>query len=171
MKKKSRGFTLVETLVVSSFIIGVLVFLFAEFTKIKKSYDVSFEFNTIPALYKVKNIDRYLASSGNEILIDALQKSENGFLDLTTCPSDYLSKTDYCKELLQKLQVVSVFAVNESQLKDQFEAELKNNTTGIYHEKLYQFVKNLSINNENYDGYRLVVELEDSQFATIKLSD
>ena len=44
MKKNNRGFTLVETLVVSSFIVGILVFLFAQFSKLKKSYDASFEY-------------------------------------------------------------------------------------------------------------------------------
>ncbi len=171
MKKKNRGFTLVETLVVSSFIIGVLVFLFAEFTKMKKSYDVSFEFNTIPALYKAKNIDRYLSSTGQDILVNALENTKEGFLDITTCPSEYLTKTDYCKTLFNDLNVISVIAVKESALKNQLEEELKNNTNGVYHEKLYQFVKSMSINNENYDGYRLIAEFEKEQFATVKLSD
>ncbi len=171
MKKNNRGFTLVETLVVSAFIIGVLVFLFAEFTQLKKSYDVSFEFNTIPALYKAKNIDRYLLSTGNELVINALENSGEGFIDITTCPSEYVMKADYCKTLFSDLKVSTVFAVRESSLKTTFEDELKENKTGIYHEKLYQFVKNMSINNENYEGYRLVVEFEGDQFGTIKLSD
>lgn len=171
MKKNNRGFTLVETLVVSAFIIGVLVFLFAEFTQLKKSYDVSFEFNTIPALYKAKNIDRYITSTGNELLIQALENSSGGFIDITTCPSEYVMKTDYCKTLFSDLRVSSVFAVKESTLKTSFEDELKDNKTGFYHEKLYQFVKNMNINNENYEGYRLVVEFEGDQFGTVKLSN
>lgn len=169
MKKNNRGFTLVETLVVSSFIVGILIFLFAQFSKLKKNYDASFEYNTVPALYKAKNINRYVSSSGNDLLVSEIEKSENGFIDITDCPMDYLEKIDYCSQLFSDLGVVTVLVTKESTFKTGLQEYLKvNNTT--YHEKLYQFVKNLSINNENYDGYRFIVEFEDDHFASVKMT-
>ena len=46
MKKNNRGFTLVETLVVSAFIVGILIFLFSQFSRLKSSYEASFEYYT-----------------------------------------------------------------------------------------------------------------------------
>lgn len=169
MKKNNRGFTLVETLVVSSFIVGILIFLFAQFSKLKQSYDASFEYNTIPALYKAQNINRYVFSSGNNLLISELEKSPAGFIDITECPMDYLDKIDYCSQLFSDLGVVAVLVTKETTFKTGLQEYLKTNNTA-YHEKLYQFVKQLSINSANYAGYRLIVEFEDDNFATVKLT-
>lgn len=169
MKKNNRGFTLVEMLVVSSFIVGILIFLFAQFSKLKKSYDASFEYNTVPALYKAKNINRYVITSGNDLLVNSIDKSEGGFIDITDCPMDYLEKIDYCSQLFSDLGVVTVFVTKESTFKTGLQEYLKENNTA-YHEKLYQFVKQLSINNENYDGYRFIVEFEDNNFASVKMT-
>lgn len=169
MKKNNRGFTLVETLVVSSFIVGILIFLFSQFSKLKKSYDASFEYNTVPALYKAKNINRYVLAVGNDLLVTELEKSKTGFIDITECPMDYLEKIDYCSQLFSDLGVVSVLVAKEDSFKTGLQEYLRVNNTA-YHEKLYQFVKQLSINNENYDGYRFIVEFEDDNFATVKMT-
>lgn len=169
MKKNNRGFSLIEMLVVSAFIVGILIFLFAQFTNLKKNYDASFEYNTIPALYKAKNINRYISSIGNIDLIMALEKTESGFIELTDCPMDYLSKIDYCSQLFSDLGVVTVFVAKESTFKSNLQPFLKENNNA-YHEKLYQFVKNLSVNSDNLDGYRFICEFEGNNFATVKMS-
>lgn len=169
MKKNNRGFTLVETLVVSSFIIGILVFLFAQFSKLKKSYDASFEYNTIPALYAGKNINRYIVRTNANDLVEAIEETTTGFIDITECPMDYLESIDYCSKLFEDLGVITVLVTKESTFKTDLQDFLKvNNVT--YHEKLYKFVKELSINNDNYDGYRIILELDNDAFASVKLS-
>ena len=95
MKKSYRGFTLVETLIVSAFIIGILIFLFSQFTKLKKSYDTSFENNTIPALYKARNINRYLYSVEGEEFIAKIEAS------LLSLP--YVSKVVYQRDVVKVL--------------------------------------------------------------------
>lgn len=169
MKKNSEGFTLVEMLVVSSFIVGILIFLFSQFSQLKKSYDASFEYNTVPALYHAKNINRYVYNIGNMHLVDAVNKSADGFVEITDCPMDYLEKVDYCEQLFSDLGVVAVFVSRESTFKTGLQEYLrKNNTT--YHEKFYQFVKQLSINNENYEGYRIIAEFEGNEFASVRMT-
>lgn len=169
MKKSNRGFTLVETLIVSAFIIGILIFLFSEFTKLKKSYDTSFDSNTIPALYKARNINRYLYSIEGSDFITKLDAIPEGYLEITDCSSTYISKVSYCKKLFEELEVVHVFVAKETSFKgDLQEGHLKNNPD--YREKLYRFVKNLSVYNENYDGYRIIVEFEEDGFASVGLN-
>jgi competence protein ComGC len=170
MKKNRKGFTLIETLLVSTFIIGILIFLFSEFAKLKKSYDSSFENNAIPALYKARNINRFLYSTEGSSFIQYLEDSDSGYLEITDCPTNYLKRSDYCKQLFKDLDVVTVFVSKETTFKTDLQEDLKNNTDGKYSEKLYRFVKGLSINNENYDGYRIIVEFEDEQYATVALS-
>ncbi len=170
MKKSNRGFTLVETLIVSAFIIGILIFLFSQFTKLKKSYDASFDNNTIPALYKARNINRYLYSVEGPEFITKLEESENGYLEITDCSNSYISKVSYCKKLFEELEVKHVFVTKEAIFKYEFQYYLKENTNTKYSEKLYRFVKNLSVYNDNYDGYRIIVEFKDDGFATVGLN-
>lgn len=169
MKKNNKGFTLIETLVVSSFIVGILIFLFSQFSKLKTSYEASFEYNTIPALYKAKNINRYINTSGSSILRSFVDTNPNGFVDITACPESYLDKTDFCIELLDRLGAVSVVVVKESTYKDKFQSYLKNNPDS-YHQKLYTFVKQLSTRQDNFNGYRIIAEFENDNFASVKLT-
>ena len=63
MKKlNNKGFMLVEILVVSVFISTVLVVLFVQFKKINKSYEVSFNYNTVDGLYLLDNVKRKIGS-------------------------------------------------------------------------------------------------------------
>ena len=143
--------------------------MFSQFSKLKRNYDASFEYNTIPALYKAKNINRYVLASGNDLLVDELEKSSIGFIDITECPMDYLEKIDYCSQLFSDLGVVTVIVAKEATFKTDLQNYLKENNTA-YHEKFYQFVKSLSINTENEGGYRFIIEFEDDNFATVKMS-
>lgn len=169
MKKNNRGFTLVETLVVSAFIVGILIFLFSQFSRLKSSYEASFEYNTVPALFSAKNVNRYLMVSGSSTLRNAIDASEYNFIDITTCPEDYLEKTDYCLQLFSDLNVISVVVAKESTFKTHFQDYLKDNP-GVYHEKFYNFVKQLSIRDDNYSGYRIIAEFKGDNFASVRLT-
>lgn len=55
-----KGFMLLETLVVSTFILGILIFLFIQLSTIKRAYDTSFRYNTITGLYHAKEFSKFL---------------------------------------------------------------------------------------------------------------
>ena len=75
MKKRNKGFILLETLVVSTFIITVLIYLYIQFTNLKKSYDISFRYDTISGLYGAKEIDKFI--NNNYGYTDFLEKIES----------------------------------------------------------------------------------------------
>ena len=51
MKKNEKGFVLLETLIVTTFVVSTLIFLYTQFSNIKTSYDASFRYNTVEGLY------------------------------------------------------------------------------------------------------------------------
>ena len=53
-KNNNKGFMLLETMIVSAFIITTLTFLYVQFSNLKKSYEESFKYDSIPELYKAK---------------------------------------------------------------------------------------------------------------------
>ena len=59
MKKNSKGFTLVETLIVSAFVIGTLTYLFIQINNSITNYDIAFKYDAVHDVRKegVVNVD------------------------------------------------------------------------------------------------------------------
>ncbi|MEG2311383.1 MAG: type II secretion system protein, partial [Bacilli bacterium] len=96
-KNNNRGFMLIETLICSTFIVGILIVLYTQFERINKSYEDSFKYNTVNNLYLVNNFKMYLLQNGGESLLNNLN-STNYFIDITACPSP-LQEVNYCNNL------------------------------------------------------------------------
>lgn len=60
MKKNNKGFLLAEVFIVSSFVLGVLVYMFIQINSIMKNYNRSFSYDTIQGLYTANEIMNYL---------------------------------------------------------------------------------------------------------------
>lgn len=160
--KKNSGFTLVEVLVVSVFIIGTLVFLFTQFLNLKKSYDYTLNYNTVEGLYGAKNINNYLNNSS--IMINGIINSvdENKFVDITNCSSNLLLYEDLCTNLYTSLNVKTVIVTYEN-LND-FNNILVENIN--YSENLKQYIKKTTVKGYE-NSYRLIVEYNDDTIASI----
>lgn len=160
--KNQKGFTLLEILIVSVFIIGVLIFLFTQFMNLKKSYDYTLTYNKVEGLYGAKQINIYLNDISSAFKGILTEVDKNTYLDISDCKSSYLIYDDYCMELYSTLNVKKVIVTKENL--DDLKNELKNKDN--YSEKLKQFLNKQKV--EDYDnGYRLIVEYNDDTYASI----
>ncbi len=173
MKKDKKGFTLIETLIVSTVIIAIIVFLFSQFSKLKKSYENSYKYNNITAIYNTKNINKFLISTNYSAITTALKNDTVEYINLTSCPDEYVQNSDYCKKLFDFMGVNYVFIVKENALnasqETAFKKYVKDNPTRI-HAKFYDFIKTLSSKSDNTGGYRILAEYDDTLFAAINFS-
>lgn len=162
MKKNRQGFTLLETLLVSTFVIGTLIYLFVQFSNVKKTYDISFESDTIPSLYYVQNINSYLSKIDTRNIKQALQNNE--YVEIESCAFT-VSSASYCKGLMQMANVKKAIVVKSdiTELKKQ----LKDITVNPFSEKMYQYILRLS--NSNSGLNRLVVEFLDGTVASLQM--
>ncbi len=160
MKKNKKGFTLMETLLVSAFIIGTLVYLFVQFSNIKTVYDTSFKRDTIPEIYYVQNLNLYLSSTDINKIISGLQT--NNYVEIENCIFT-VSGTDYCKKLMQMANVKKAIVVKDqlSALKEQ----LKNSATNPFSETMYQYIMDLS--TFDLEKNRLIVEFTNGTVASL----
>ena len=78
MQKNNKGFILVETLLVSVFILTTLVFLFVQFRSIKKGFDDIFKYNTVTGMYAACNFSTYIKEASYATLVDTLKKECEG---------------------------------------------------------------------------------------------
>lgn len=177
MKKIKKGFMLVETLVVSIFILSTLVFLFVQFQTIKKSYEKSFTYNTVGGLYAASNVAKYLSSEGFSRISYDLAFSGSRFLSFYDsdptiadgCQEKYVTETAYCNNLMEQLNIKSVIFTKENlgNLNNKIEEwTSKKEKPEALSNRMIDFIKTIS-----YDGlptyYRLIIEFKDDSFATI----
>jgi hypothetical protein len=167
MKKNSKGFLLLETMLVSTFVISTLVFLYIQFVNLKNSYDTSFTYNTIPGLYATKNIKDYIKDNNYSTIKKDVNKDTNNLIYIyndNTCNTKYFNDTlDYCNELMKKLNVKKVIMTSK---------DLTNLKKGLKENdldnELYNYIKKIK-NSADYD-YRLVAIFKDNTFTNLELN-
>lgn len=64
MKKNNKGFMLAEVFIVSSFVLGVLVYMFVQTNSIMRNYNRSFSYDTVQGLYITNEVKKFLNYSG-----------------------------------------------------------------------------------------------------------
>lgn len=162
MKKSNEGFILIETLVVSTFILTTLVFLYVQFSNVKRSYDISFRYNTINDLYYAKELSNYLKSDGYQIITS--QVNSNNYLDITNC----IYSGELCSKIKDKIKAKQIIYVNSSIIP--LQNEIKNNSSlSKFDPEFKKFILNLT---EDSDGRnRLIIEFEDLTFASVTIAE
>lgn len=163
-KNKRNGFMLIETLLVSTFVLAVLTYIFLHFSALKRSYDDSFKYNTVPALYGAKNINQIIvASSAYDTLKNQVQANNLGYIQFECA---IVSNTSTCINLLNDLNVEKVYFVNDLTFKDNVNTNMVifSNDNELYH-----FAKKIGY-SENNEDYRLIVKYNDNTFATIAIT-
>jgi len=156
VKKNSiKGFVLAETLIVSMFVAGVLIFLFIQFSNLSKNYIDSYNYNSVEDLYSLKNIRDYIE---NDIEAWTLIKDElkkNDFFEMTNCEN--FSNKEYCLYLLEVKEIKQIYITENNFDKNIF---LLSNT------KFKNFLD--KIKSEGLESYRIIAEFKDSKYATIR---
>lgn len=162
MKKNRKGFTLIETLLVSTFVIGVLVYLFVQFSNIKKNYDISFERDTIPSLYYVQNIGSYLETVDISRITTKL--TTNDYVEIESC--DFMiTSAAYCRELMHMANVSKAIVVTTDLKGFQERLQQMNNP---FSETMYQYI--LSLSPPKIEVNRLIVEFTNGTVASLQFS-
>ncbi len=170
-KMNKKGFMLLETMVVSAFITTVLVYLYVQFSNLKRNYETSFKYDSVDGLYAVREIDKYV--NGNftySSIVSTTNSLGNNYIIFYTktngC-SNYIGGNNntystYCNNLMGKLKVKTVLFVN-SKIKDDL-SNIKTNYPSLYLYLKHANFKKLT--NKNY--YYVVAEFEDNTYASLQ---
>lgn len=154
---KKNGFVLLETLIATTLIVFVFTVIYIEFGVVNENYKASYNNNTVEKLYATNNIKNFILSNGYNTLIPF-----DGYLDVTSCSS--FSSNSQCSNLISTLKVKQVILLKDN-LKDIKESMLEDTTIS---DNFKKFIKNSSYNSIS-NGYRLMVEYEDNQCASIRM--
>lgn len=158
MKKNNKGFMLAETLVVSTFVSGVLIFLYIQFSNLSKSYEESYKYNTVEGLYALEDVREYLISDKTAYQYINDNINQLMYIDITDC--NIFTNKNYCLELLQLENIDSIIVTLN---------EVPYNNIDGYSEGFYSFLK--KINKEGDQTYRLVASFNNSTYATVRFGE
>ena len=157
-KMNKKGFMLAETLIVTTFVASVLIFLFIQFSNLNNSYGKYFIYNTTEGLYSLNQVKIYIQSDSD--FMDYIEEhvNQNSYLNITDC--SLFTNPDYCLRLFNLIEVDKVYVLYNSSSYNSINLDSKSVT---------EFVK--SINTPGTDTYRLVASFNDGTFATVRFGD
>ncbi|MBR3362828.1 MAG: hypothetical protein IKG40_02760 [Bacilli bacterium] len=157
-KNNNKGFLLVETLVVSTFCLTVLVVLFLQFKTLIINYNDSFKYNTVEGIYSLNEVKKYLQN--NDVKLDANSapyyvtlKDDNG-VNNEIC-------NELCDELLKSMEVKTIIYTSSN-----IDGSLRNNNN--LSENTRKFISRLKNNDK---GNRLIAEFKNGTYASITYSE
>lgn len=170
MKKiNNKGFLLTELLVTATLVSTVLIFLYAQFYNVKRSYENSFKYNNVNDLYALDNVRSFLIDDGYiDTYVNMAKRGEIlssvPYLEITS----FINNNDYFNSLIFSTNIKKLYFTKE------FLADLliylnnninSNNASEL--EKFRRFVAYIDYNVDNKSGYRLIAEFNDGTFATL----
>lgn len=156
----TKGFMLVETLLVSLTVSGILVYMYAQFSTINSAYQKLYDYNTSSSLYR--------AAAFREFVMTYTSASSSIYNGLTaktlTCDRMGLSTNDknYCSGIYSALDIKQVILTV-----DQFDYNAVLNTVSDSTTKaqLSKFLN--TIKRHNTTKKRLIVIFNDETMATV----
>ena len=165
-KLGNKGFMLLETLIVSTIILSTLVFLYIQFTNIKKSYDISFRYNTVSGLYSAKELGDFLIDNGTTTLSTTLQNNVNFYVNITNNTYVPGNKDLYDKLIIDMNIGVAVYVDDDlTEFKKYLNSDKVEAST--FNEEFKKYIMNLQTNATEKD--RIIIKFKDNTYASILL--
>ena len=158
MKKNNKGFMLAETLIVTVFVAGVLIFLYIQFSNLSKSYEESYIYNSVDNLYALEDVKKFIENDSEfmNYLLENIE--EQKYIDITDC--SLFTELNYCLKLLEVENIDRIFVTTNDFQKDDVTR---------YSESFTNFIN--KINKKGKQSYRIVASFNNSTFATLRFGD
>jgi len=156
--KNSKAFALVETLIVSTIIATILMYVFIQFNKVESKYDESFRYNGVDNLYKLDSIKEYINSLDSESIINIGSKINDDDIIIMDKNDDTYTNIEYLDnqiDLLANLDIKTLVLTK---------ADINNVDISNLSKTLKNVIK--KIDNKS-DNYRIIAEFNNGECATI----
>jgi len=154
-KMNNKGFMLAETLVVTSFVAGVLIFLFIQFTNLSKNYEDNYKYNTVENLYALEDMKDFIVEKELNLNIISEELRDKEYVDVSSC--NIFEDKDYCVKLLELENINQLIIAKNSFDRKDFSNSDKEFET---------FVRKINIGGK--EQFRLIASFNNSTYATLR---
>ena len=156
--KNSKAFALVETLIVSTIIATILMYVFVQYNKVESKYDETFAYNDVDNLYKLDGIKGYINSLDSTSITTITTKIDSDDIIIMDKNDDTYTNIEYLDnqaDLLINLDIKTLVLTK---------ADINNVDTSSLSVTLKNMIK--KIDNKS-DNYRIIAEFNNGECATI----
>lgn len=158
MRKKSYGFALVETLIVSTVVASILIYMFVQFNSLQNRYNESFRYNDVDDLYKLDSLKSYLNSLDDNSKTKIIDKINiDTFLKISKNDDVYqnIEYFDNQNNLLNNLDIKTLIITT---------SDINIVDTSSFSSNIKRMIKKIDNKGSNY---RFIVEFNNNNCATI----
>ena len=163
----NKGFMLLETLIVSTILVGVLIFLYIQLSTIKNNYNNSFEYNTISGIYLASEISEFIGTNDSvyNSLVERLNKSQYGYVEISSVDISYnLLFSDSIISPSMQIEYI-LFTDDDENLNFFKNSLIKNDVAFGKTNKFKNFI--LKINSKKTKYKRLIIEFKDHTYVSV----
>ena len=157
-KNNNKGFMLAETLVVTTFVAGVLIYMFIQFSNLSQNYDDSYQYNTVEDLYSLRNIRDFIVEDEEALTLIEDSILNDGMIEITDCNN--FTEINYCLELFELENIKTIIITNNNLDKELF------SNFNIGFKKMVNKIK-----SGGSQKYRILAEFNNSTYATIRFGE
>ena len=152
---KKNGFMLAEVLIVSTLLIGVMVFMYSQIRTLTNNYSRAFKYNTVDGLYGARLVEEFLYT-------------ENNYKNISTTKfvnENEINQKKYFEALINELGISKIVVTNNTaNVYDFLKKNYDNSTSYIgnkdYYESFISFSTTLS--NGNYNRHIIIAYNDDT---------
>lgn len=116
MKKNVNGFLLAETLIVSTFISVILIYLFIQFRNINNNYTKTLKYNGVNEIHLLNQVKLYLEDSGLEKISSKISFENTEYLLLNECSPELFENVNYCTALFNSSNIVNAVYMDSNNI-------------------------------------------------------
>lgn len=152
-KKSNKGFLLAESLIVTTFVLTVLIYLFAQFKNLMIEYKNNYKYNTVEDIYNLGSISSYITKN-NIILSDYGYIYKNSEVPLP--------EENFLLEQMINTMNIDYLIYEDSDI------DAVKNRMSKYNQDMQDFIekiKTIKIENKG----RLIAKFNNGNFATIMI--
>lgn len=157
-KTNKKGFVLLETLIATVFVSGILIFMFSQFSSLTNNYDETNRYNNVQEIYALNTISNYITSDWT--FYNNINIENDEYINISDCSK--LSNPDFCKKLLEYENIDTILIVknnfNSSKILD-------------YDDDFLKFINKIQFKENTKEKYRLLAQFKNNMFATIRFGD
>lgn len=159
IKNNNKGFALVETLIVSVFVVTIFTIIFANYLPIIGEYERRQYYNDIDSTYKTYLVKKMVESSESDIGSIKSSINSNNPLKSFNCNNMDSTLQSYCKTLFNELDIKKAYLAQYN-LRN-VKTKIKNNQLdSSYDSNIKDYINTLPYYNNNPKEfeYRIIVE-------------
>lgn len=170
MKKESylntRGFMLVETLLVSLTIAGILIYMYSQFSTINDTYQRLYNYNTTERLYHADIMRQFLVNyTVKTDSIYTVTVNNNKAVDIKNCSFVTGNDRTYCDLLVTAMDVKKIILTyDDFKVSDRAE-KILNQIAEEDRGLVKNYLKQIESVNEN--KYRIIVLFKDDTISSL----